>query len=179
MFLSSSDVDSVMTLFRALQSGEKVEKKRDITDICGLGGNTVDSFILGLLKSEPKTAKGLRTILSNKLKLGSDLEDVLGWGKFWGYALNTVKALCDIKVLYISGTIYKSVRQLPDGYNEKKLGRYNRYLWKLNEIPLSKLLQVRVLLESRRWSSNLDFVKFLYEFYKKVALANISEETSA
>lgn len=175
----SGDVDSVMTLFRALQSGEKVESKRDITDICGLGGNTVDSFILGLLKSEPKTEKGLSTILSNKLKLATDLEEVLGWSKFWGYSLNTVKALCDIKMLYISGAVYKSIRKLPEGYDEKRLSRYNRYLWKLNEIPLSKLLQVRVLLENRRWTTNLDFASFLYKFYKKVALESLRAGTSA
>ena len=98
--------------------------------------------------------------------MGIDLGQTTGWGSFYNFFNSALDSFIYLKVLVISGTIYKQVRALPDSYDEQKLSKYNKYLWRLKEVPLSRFLRMKqVLLEGGRWSKSIDFLRFLYCYY--------------
>lgn len=161
----SNDITAVFDLFRELSQGTKFESTSDITSVCGIGGNTIEYFIMSLLKDAPKTEKGIKSTIKNRVKLGYDLSEVYSWDKLWAYSNNCIKSFSDIKMLVISGEVYKSIRQLPQGYDEKKLSRYGRYIYKLKDIPYSRVLRLRYMLGDTRWQSEIDFLDFVYKYY--------------
>lgn len=161
----SSDLDAVFKLFKALKSGEEVKNQKDITAICGVGGNTIESYAVNLLKDPPTTERGVATVLRNRIKLGVDLGSIYGYNKFWSYTVNCVKSFSDIKMLTISGVVYKRLTELPECYNEKRLGKMNRYLWVLKDIPYSSIIRLRYMLSRQRWRNESDFVAFIYNYY--------------
>lgn len=161
----SGDIDSVFTLFRALKDGEHIQTKKDVSDLCGLGGNTIDSLVLGILKSEPNTDKGLKKVVRDKIQAGVDLSEDLPWSKMWAFANSFLSNLRDLKMLYISGVVYDRLVSLPDTYDAKKLSRLIRYLWFIKITPMSKILQLQVVLQKKRWTCELDYINFIYRYY--------------
>lgn len=161
----SSDIEEVMTLYQELNGGRKVSTKKDIMDICGLGGLTVESFIFSLLKPLNTTEKGFKKSFKNRLQAGLELSEVYNYGTFYAYMNNAISNIIQVKTLRINGTVYKSIRNLPECYNERVLSRYNRYIWKINEIPLSRMLRLYSVLVQRKWHTEIDLLNFLYSYY--------------
>ena len=54
---------------------------------------------------------------------------------------------------------------MPDTYDEKALSRYNKFLWKIRLIPMSDLLRIKQCLGDKSWTSEMDFLRFLYKYY--------------
>lgn len=167
----SSDVDAVMTLLEYIRLAPEDEKpitKQLVTDICGLGGNTLESFAMTLLKEAPKPSeRSFKAIMRKRFKAGAELAEVYDdWGKFGAYLNKVVYNIMCIKELQISNAIYKSIRDLPEGYDEKTLSRYNRYLWRIKDIPMSRVLRLKAVLSERQWGSASDFMYFMYKYYE-------------
>lgn len=166
----SNDVDAVVSLFEYLRTSEDDEKaltKQKITELCGLGGNTLESFVFTLLKDAPKaTERSFKSVMRRRFKAGVELAEVYEWNKLGNYINKVVYNIICIKELQISNAIYKSVRKLPDGYDEKTLSRYNRYLWRIKNIPMSRILRLKAVLSERKWSTSTDFMLFMYKYYK-------------
>lgn len=161
----SSNVSAIMDLFTELRNGTTFESQKDIADVCGVGNNSVENFVFSLLKQPSLSEQGTKIVLKNRLKAGFDLASVYGFGKLQNYMRNCVSCLRDIKVLRVSGVVYKTLINLPDGYDEAKLARYQRYIWRLNEIPLSRILRLGLFLDERlSWTNDLDFIHFIYAY---------------
>lgn len=160
-----NDVEAVLNLLLQLNQGTKVESRKDITEICGLGGLSVESYVFDLLKELSGSDKGLLTVIKNRAKAGVDLADSIGLRSMYNFMVRSVKLLCELKMLMISGVVYKSVRNLPDSFDEPALARYQKYIWRLREIPLSKLLKLRQCLGETPWKTEFDFLAFLYAYY--------------
>ena len=79
-----------------------------------------------------------------------------------------------IKELLISGVVYKQIYKLPDGYDEKRLSKYQRYVWKLKEIPLSRILRLYRSLGTKIWRSDIEFLNFVYRYILVEEKNNIS-----
>lgn len=163
------DVEAVFDLLIQLNQGTKVESRKDITEICGLGGLSVESYIFDLLKDLSGSDKGLMTVIKNRVKAGTDLCDSVGLKSMYNFMNRSIGLLCELKMLMISGVVYKSVRHLPDSFDEQALARYQKYIWRLREIPLSKLLKLRQSIGETPWKSELDFLGFIYRYYYEKA----------
>ena len=170
----SGDIEAVFKLLLELNAGKEFNKRSEIADLCGVGGNTVESFIISLLKSPPRTEKGLNTVIKNRLKAGSELAEVYSYGLFYSMLRKTLLNFIQIKVLMVSGVVYKRISNLPDGYNDKVLGRYQRYLWVFREVPLSRILRLYQSLGDNYWSSEIDFLNFLYKYMYTEVKINVS-----
>lgn len=167
----SNDVEACMDLFKALQSGQTIETRKDVADICGVGKNSIESFVLSLLSDPPSTVKGLKTVMGNRMKAGVELAEIYKWRSFYNLVNSCVDCFIDIKMLRISGAIYKRIDRLPEGYDEKKLSRYQRYLWKIHQLPMSMLLTLKTHLMRGQWLSELEFLRFLYGYwYERVVI---------
>lgn len=169
------DIDAIFELFIALNSGKEVTKKNDIIKICGLGGNTVDSFIFSLLSPISGSDKGVKKVIKNRLLAGLDLIDNYGIKTLYNYIKKSVFCMIEVKQLVMSGVVYKSIRNLPDRYDEKSLVRYNRHIWRIKEIPMSDLLRLQNCLSEKVWTSDLDMVRFIYKLYKVKVLLKLDE----
>lgn len=170
----SSDIDSIFELLMQMNAGEQFTNRKDITSVCGLGSSTVESYIFQFLKDLSGSAKGLETVVKNRIKTGLDLADAIGIESMYNFMAKALYCMCQIKTLMISGVVYKEIRKLPDTFDEKSLVRYQKYIWKLRGIPLSELLVLRQCLGEERWKTNLDLMGFVYRYYgqKGVQLVN-------
>jgi hypothetical protein len=166
----AGDLDALFLLLDALREGEEFQKEKDIIAICGLGRNTTQNFIIKIMTSTPKTEKGLKSVIRKNLQRGFDLSSDLEWGMIWTFTRAFVRSSIEIKSLCISGVVYEDLHALPDGYDQQKLIKYNRYMWFIRSQPLSKLLAVYKLLDDFKWTSELEFYKFLCEYYKYTIL---------
>lgn len=170
----SGDIEAVMDLFLHLGQGESIESRKDISEICGIGGNSTEGFIFSLLKPLSGSDKGLNTVLKNRIKAGIDLCDTLGCSTCYNFISKNLYNFIVIKQLLISGVVYKSIRNLPDTFDEKSLARCQKYLWRLKEIPMTSLLQLRSCMGDT-WRSDLDFLRFIYKFYYIESLNKLNE----
>lgn len=160
----NSSISSLMDLFEELKRGTEFQSRKDISEVCGVGGNSVESFIFSMLKDPPSTEVGMKTVLRNRLKAGLDLASIYGYNRFQNYLSSCLSSLIDLKVLLISGEIYKKVINLPDGYNESKLVKYQRFLWRIKPIPMTRFLRLATFLEGEKWSCELNLMKFIYSY---------------
>lgn len=171
----SADVEAIWELLMQLNQGTKIESRKDITEYCGLGGLSIESYIFDLLKDLSGSDKGLQTVIKNRMKAGADLIDSVGLRSMYNFMVRSVNLLCQLKMLMISGAVYKTVRQLPESFDEKALARYQKYIWRLRTIPLSSLLSLRQCLGESSWHAELDFVGFVYSYYYGKAVSFIQD----
>lgn len=165
----SGDIEAVFDLLLALNQGTKFESRKDIADLCGIGGLSVESFIFSMVKPISGSDKGLKTVMKNRIKAGVDLGSTLGYSSMYNFMAKSLECFCQIKMLRMSGVVYKAIRHLPDAFDEKALSRYQKYIWKLNEIPMSTLLRLRSSMGKRCWNSEEDFLRFVYNYYQSEA----------
>lgn len=161
----SGDIEALMDLFIALSHGKVFTNRKDVAEVCGIGGLSTESFIFSIIKPLSGSAKGLKTVMKNKLQAGLELGEALGWKSFYNFLRKNIQSFCELKELMISGVVYKSVRNLPECYDEKTLSRYQKYLWRLKEIPMSRLLRLRQAMGKVVWTSQTDFLNFVYKYY--------------
>lgn len=182
----SSDVEAMFKFFNALQYGEKFDTKKQIVNLCGMAGNTIPLFTLNLIQSKLNSDsardkkdltsekirmsvdRGRKTIIKNKITQVKDMLEIYDWRYIYVVVLNTIKALCDLKILYINGSLYKRSLDRDEivGYDEKQIARGMKYWYKIHELPMSELLLIRTEVERRVWSDDMDFEMFLYTLYR-------------
>ena len=171
----SGDVESVLELFKRMNQGEKFTSRKEIADVCGIGGNSIESFLFTILKPISGSDKGLKTVIKNRMNAGVDLGNTLGWNTFYNFLASSIERFCELKMLSISGVVYKQVRNLPDSFDEVKLARYQKYLWRLRDIPMSDFLRVRQCMGNRSWRKDTEFIEFIYRLYSVKAIEKLDE----
>lgn len=160
-----SDVEAVMVLFIKLNEGVSVKTRTDIANICGIGGLSVESFMFSLLKEPPKSVNGLKRVLKNRIQAGRELGMIHTIPTLYSFLKKSIYSIVQIKMLRDSGFIYKSIRNLPDNYEQNSLMRYQKYMWTLNTIPMSRILRLVAAMGRKRWVTELDMARFIYEYY--------------
>ena len=161
----SGDIEAIFELLVHLSQGEKISSRKDITEICGLGSLTVESYIFSLIKPLSGSAKGLKKVMKDRINVGLELADSMNYTSMYNFMTKCLRCFIEIKILCVSGVVYKTIRNLPDSYDEKSLARYQKYLWRLKEIPLSRLLRLRQAMGTKVWRSEFDLLTFIYTYY--------------
>ena len=164
----SREPEKVFLFKKELDNGLVVNSQRDIVKLLGESTGSITSYALALLRDFPTTEKGFKTVCRNRIKTGKDLCEAYGVSSFKNFLMATIKDFIYIKELYMQGTIYNSIRDLPKVFDEKKLSKYNVYLITLvNDISYSRLISLySKLRESGRWVRNSDLLMFIYDYYK-------------
>ena len=171
----NSDIEAIFDLLEAMHKGQVIKSRSDIAKICGIGNNSVETFIFQMIKPLSGSDIGLKTVVRSRIKTGLDLANTLDYPTFYKRMIQVLKNCTDIKVLLISGDVYKELRNLPKGYDERILSKYQKYLWKIKEIPLSRFLRFRQLLGKKQWYTETDFLNFIYRFYSEEAILKAIE----
>ena len=187
----SNKVDSCWDLFLELQNGKMFQTKADIIAVCGSEDNTTEAFVFSLLKPLSKSANGFKRVFKQRVKTSFDLlnsttfatttskvkdmsgtqENTASPSKLYAYINNNLSNFIALKMLLISGKVYKSVpKEIAELYNETyglHIDKYQRFIWRLNTIPLSKFLLVKQCM-GNTWRSDLDIMQFLYRYYTEL-----------
>lgn len=173
----SRDPEKVFTLYRELCNGAEINTSKDIVELCGVSTGSVVSLVMLLLADPPKTSKGFNRVLKKRIQIANDLVGAYGLSTFRNFLVSSIKDILDIKILYLQGIIYKSIRDLPECYDEKKLSRYNPYLFRIvDEIPVDRILRLYISVrESGFWRNKSSVVQFMYDYYGGYCDENISE----
>lgn len=161
----ASDIDAVFDLLTHLNQGEKFLTRKSIQEVCGVGGQSIESYIFALLKPLSGSSKGYKTTIRNRLKYGLDLGDTLKYPTLYNFMSRSILLFCELKMLMISGKVYKRVSHLPDFFDEKALARYQKYIWRLRELPMSNLLRLRLAMGTTTWKTEIDLISFIYRYY--------------
>ena len=161
------DPEKVFELVKELKNGAVVVSNRDVVRICGESTGSVAKFAMLLLNEMPTSVSGLKRVYSKRVKILADLCDSFGTRSTYNFLTAAVKDILNIKVLYLQGVIYDTIRDLPEGYDEKKLSRYNMYLKRIiQDLTYENILRLYVALCScERWKNPQDGVLFLYTYY--------------
>ena len=171
----SSDIDAVFELLLHLAKGEKFNSMKDISDICGFGGLTVETYIFSLLRPLSGSDKGLEKVIKNRVEVGSDLGSSLGYGALYGRLTKSIKMMCELKMLIMSGVVNKRVVNIPKVFEDNGIAKYQRYIWRLKEIPMSEFLLLRQCIGSNKWYKDIDLLCFLYKYYSLRASRLVKE----
>ena len=160
----SADVETCMQILKSLSEGVNLKTKKDVTDRFGIGGLTIESYLLNLLALETSASeRGMKTRMKNRVKAGTELAQVFGYSTLHNYLLKTLKDFIAIKELIVSGVVYKHIDENADA----NLAKYNRYIYKITDIPMSKFLLLYQALMPR-WSSELEFFRCLYSYERSL-----------
>jgi hypothetical protein len=166
-----SEVEKVMSVLEYIKDGHSVKTRKDITELVGVSTGSIQHFIFQLLGKPPKTEKSRERIIKNRSYILSELAKVYGVRGIKTILTNSVKDILDIKTLYLSGVVYKSLTNIPDGYDSKRLLRYRVFFGKIIDIEYSRILELYLLLYNEgAWSNELDLYKFLYIYYRNLGL---------
>lgn len=164
------NVEDICRVLDAVSHGEKIKSTKDIIDMVGIGGNTVDSFVMKLLTSNPKTEKGCAKSFEKIVILLDDLAYKYSFSQIKNYMNVTIRAILEIKQLQMMGKYSMSLKVIPDsGFNSdkiEKLKRYDRSI--LDEINISRVLLLK-----------FSFDKYNNFDYEIALLQGISEYLSA
>ena len=164
----SRDIDKVFELYQEVQNGYEITDIKSITAICGQSVGTTQSFVLSLLKLNIGDLKNSKTSIKRKIRELADLSKAIGCNRLRNYLMSTVKDIMYIKQLYLETDIYDEIKNLPKGYDEKRLSRYQRYLKDIKNIPMSSVLGLFTdLLDSGPWYKDSDAMTFLFNYYEK------------
>lgn len=166
-----SEVEKVMSVLEYIKDGHSVKTRKDITELVGVSTGSIQHFIFQLLGKPPKTEKSRERIIKNRSYILSELAKVYGIRGIKTILTNSVKDILDIKTLYLSGVVYKSLTNIPEGYDSKRLLRYRVFFGKIIDIEYSRILELYLLLYNEgAWSNELDLYKFLYIYYRNLGL---------
>lgn len=162
--------EKVFMLREKLAEGEVIDKPKQVIAICGESTGTIARFAMSLLADPPSTTLGLKKVYSNRIKVLSELIDTFTVRSTYNFLLATVKDMLDIKILYLSGVIYDSIRDLPEAYDEKRLSRYSGQLRTITErLEYNKIVWLYIQLLGNKWLSREDAIAFVYAYYLSLA----------
>lgn len=165
----SKEPEKVFILREKLAEGEEVDKPRQVVAICGESAGSIVRFAISLLDKHPNTLLGLKKVYSNRLKTYHELIEAFGVRSTYNFFVATVKDLLDIKILYMNGVIYDSIRELPEAYDEKRLSKYSGQLRTITQTLLyDEIIWLYMQLINTKWVTQNDGIQFIYDYYLSV-----------
>lgn len=159
------DPDKVFELRSKLLNGYKIESQKDVVRLLGVSSGSISSFAMSLLKDPPKSDRGKKTVYRLRIQTAKSFIDTYGVYSFRNFLRSCVRDILKIKVLYMQGLIYQAIRDLPEGYDEKKLSRYNYYLDRIVSTPYNRILKLYLILDEDKWKTEADCIGAIYKYY--------------
>lgn len=166
-----SEVEKMMTLLSFLEMGQTVRTRKDVTELVGVSTGSIQHFIFQLLGKKPLSLKSQGIIVKNRTVTISELAKVYGVRQLRGIITNSLKDILDIKSLYLNGILYKSIENIPEGYDSSRLLKYKPFYAKILEVPYLRILELYLLLYNEQpWNTELDMYRFIYTYYRNLGI---------
>lgn len=158
--------DKICELATQLKMGTVYKNRAEITDALGTGTGTMKHYVFSLLGDPPKNATSRKTVMKRRITIGSELVEMYGANVLRRQMYDCIRDIRNIKMLFMSAVIYDSLKNLPDGFDEKRLGKYAWDLDRIKELPLSRIDDLMFRLEAESfWRSDIELLNLLYGLY--------------
>lgn len=172
------NVNSICTLFDRINNDIPIKTTGDIINEVGIGGNTIESFVIKLLTSNPKTDKGLKKAVESLVVLYDDLSySDKGYSKatIKNFIKSTVDTILEIKQLQIMGKYSNVIKNIPEkGFHEEKIKMYKRFERViLEDINIARVLKLKLILSKyNTFSPEIDILQSIHCFLSEIKEAN-------
>lgn len=175
------DVDSVCKLFDKIKNEVEVKTTSDIIKEVGIGGNTIESFLIKLLTANPKTEKGLKKIVENMLLLIDDLSYSYNYDTLRNFIRSNLNTIMEIKQLQVMGKFSNVIKDIPEeGFNEdkiKRLRRFERVI--LEDINIARVLKLKLIFDKyNSYNAEIDLIQSVYCFLTEIMESNMNNPES-
>lgn len=169
------DVDSVCKIFQMISQGEEIKTSKDIINKVGIGGNTIDSFVMKLLTTNPKTEKGLKKATEKILMLLNDLSYSYNYKTIKNFMRSCISNIIDIKQLQMMGKYSSSIKEIPEkGFNEDRILKLKRYEYIiLNDLNMGRILNLYMCLNKYNdFDTEIALLKSINDYLIWICLKN-------
>ena len=136
------DVNKVMTLFHMLKQGTRIDNKRDVIDLIGNGGVTPASVVFEMLMATPDTPRKAKALTKTIVGHINDLSRKMTYRALYQQMYSTLLGVMDVKELRINGNYMGLFKEIPEGYDTKRISRVKRFLWQIDSIPTNRVLSL-------------------------------------
>lgn len=133
--------DALCDLFTQVRAGNVPNSEGEVIKIIGVGGNTPQALVIGLLLTSTKTDRGRKALLKKNLVLLNDLSMKYTYSSIFNFMCDTLRGIMEIKELQLIGNYRSWGKEIPDTYNMKRISRLRRFEWViLNKISLRRVI---------------------------------------
>lgn len=166
------DVESICELFSLVRSGNDISTKKEVIEAIGVGGNSIDSLTIRILTAKFKNEKGRKTVTSNILKMLDDLGVSYNFETIKRFMKSNVDGFIQMKQLQIMGVYNKPNKEIPEGFDTKKLSKLRRFEWViLNQVTLPQLLNLKLCLTKyNSFYPQVDLMQVISEYINHTPL---------
>lgn len=161
------DVNKVMTLFNMAKQGVHFDKKQDIIDAIGNGGITPASIIIELLTNTPDTKRKANALRKSVLTHLTDISRKQTYRSIYTQMYVTLLGIMDVKSLRINGNFMGLFKDIPEGYDTKRIMRLRRYFWVIDSIPTSRVMYLMSLFKNQTGygkQAEVECLKIVFEY---------------
>jgi hypothetical protein len=135
------DVPKVMLLLTSLSRGSLVRTKEELISMVGLGGVTIDSVVIDLLRVEPVTGKKRNNVMKKYLMLFKDLSNKFSYSAIYNGMKQSMLDILTFKMLVLRGDITNMLKIIPKGFDLKRIQRLKRFEKVIKEeVSLNRVL---------------------------------------
>lgn len=135
------DVPKVMLLLTSLSRGSLVRTKEELIAMVGLGGVTIDSIVVDLLRVDPMTQRKRSNVSKKYLMLFKDLSNKYSYTTIYNGVKQSLLDIMLYKMLVLRGDITKMLKIIPKGFDVKKIQRLRRFEKVIREeVSIQRLL---------------------------------------
>ena len=174
------DSVAVCDLFRFLKSGYEVNSKKDIIELVGVGGNSVDKLCIMLLTTSSVSDRGKKAVIKKAIKSLEDLSTSYSYKSIYSFMLNFLEGCLEMKQLQLLGLYSNYTHEIPESFDEKRLARLKRFERKiLEEISIPRILNFKIALKKHNsYNKELDLVQGIIEYVSILDSSGVSPSKS-
>lgn len=156
----ANDIESPLRLKQYILDGHTVRNGTDVSNAIGVSVGSVQNVVLSIISrdkwSNATRMRTARTLMS--------MYSSLGGRRLRNSILKVLKDTRELKHLYLSGTVYKTI----PGSSYPHLSKYNRgnYFERIKDIPLTRIDRIYIELERQNaWHSESNMLDWLYNVF--------------
>ena len=174
------EVSAIFKLLDELKKGSKILTINDLVACAGLGNLSIDAVVYSLLTTSAKTPKGVKMYTKKVLPKVLELLQRMSLGTFRKQFEESLSAAYDIKVLTLKGYLLQGLESKAKdfkGYEDNaRLSFYERRREKLQEVPISRIVNLLTLLDKEgTWYYEYQVVGYFEKCLTYRMLDNISK----
>lgn len=174
------EVTAVFKLLDEIKKGSKILTTNDLVACAGLGNLSVDAIVYSLLTTSAKTPKGVKVYKKKVLPKVLEILQRMSVGTFRNQFEESLRAAYDIKVLTLKGYLLQGLESKAKdfkGYEDNtRLSFYERRREKLQEVPISRIVNLMTLLDRENaWYYEYQVVGYFEKCLTSRLLNNINK----
>lgn len=131
------EVQQVCDLFSLMKSGYSVTSAKDVISAIGVGGATIQTFVLNFAEIKPKDLRAQKRVLKQFVSMLEDLTYNYSYQQLRSYIFDTISGFIDLKTEMMLGHFTDFSHLAPESFDtkrQKRFQRLTRYSYRLERV---------------------------------------------